>query len=330
MNILITGATGFLGGHLIDALISNKKYTIYASGRNKSKMNKKEGLQWLICDISKEQDLENIFSKVYDIVIHCGAHTNTEGTYEEFYNSNYLGTKNIVDILKGDKHKDTKLIYISTPSIYNKNFNQINISESSSIDVNYIKNSHYVWTKYLAEKYISSTLNSNTIIIRPRAIIGVGDNAIWPNLMRANKKISIPLFRQGNVMLSYTNIDSLTNFIKNLIENENFTSNDYNVSDGFLKMKNIVEILQKYSDFPIKTKKLYFKPLQIVLKTIKLFLPKGKSLSINEESLALLYYDMSFDIDKAKKNNYEIIGTFEEIVKNNFKHWDNQEERWKL
>jgi len=56
MKILVTGATGFIGNHLINELLKNKKFKIVATSRN---MEKAQTLDWFSKVVFIPYDLKN-------------------------------------------------------------------------------------------------------------------------------------------------------------------------------------------------------------------------------------------------------------------------------
>ena len=103
-RILVTGATGFIGNHLINHLVSCKKFEIIATSRD---VEKARGCKWfhevkyLECDInsSKESDLYAFFGKP-DKVIHLAwdglPNYNDLIHIEKNLTNNYLFIKNLV------------------------------------------------------------------------------------------------------------------------------------------------------------------------------------------------------------------------------------------
>lgn len=322
MKILITGATGFLGGKIVEKILATNPNTkITATGRNKGKMLN-ENVDWKSGDLGDDNFVSSIFKDKYDFIIHCAALTKNFGKLQEFLHSNVKATENIICNLKNSEN--SKFIYISTPSIFSDDKNRYNITEDSSINIDYIRKSHYIYTKYLSEKLVKESQIQYSII-RPRAILGVGENIIWPKLMKANRKIGIPLFRKGEVELSYTNVDSVTNFIVGLIFNNQVENETFNLCDGSITFKEIFLLLKKYAKFNVRRAKINFN----IIKFIFRIFPKLNNTSINMESLTLLYYDMTFDTRYAENFGFVSKGNLENIILENLKHWDNELMIWK-
>lgn len=324
MKVLITGATGFLGNALVGEFLKYSHIQVIGIGRNEEKM-KDVPIQWYKGDLNNEFFLKEVFNTTYDYVIHCAALSKNYGPISDFINSNVKSTENLVNILKLET--STKFIYISTPSIFAKNKNQYNISENELIDLEYIKKSNYIYTKYLAENIVK-TSSVNALIIRPRAILGARDQSIWPNLMKANKKIGIPLFRDGSLLLSYTNVHNLSSFISSIILKDTFVPKIINICDGYIKMKEAINIFKKHSTFPIKEAKLSYRFLIAISNILSLITSKRKEPIINKESLSLLYYDMTFDTSNASSLGYIPLNDFECVAKDILNNWNQGEMKW--
>ncbi len=132
MKVLLTGATGFLGKYVIEELEENN-YEIIAFARNekigKELEEKYKNTKFYKGDFTNLEDLEKINEKI-DFVIHAGALSTVWGKWEDFYKTNVLGTENILKFCRARKIK--KLVYISSPSIYASDKNQILVKEEEA------------------------------------------------------------------------------------------------------------------------------------------------------------------------------------------------------
>ena len=93
-KILVTGATGFLGGRLVEILSQQGEFQIVATGRNKTKgvaLTTLANVRFVVADLCKKKEVQRL-CKGIDIVIHCAARSSLWGTYKEFYNANVVLT----------------------------------------------------------------------------------------------------------------------------------------------------------------------------------------------------------------------------------------------
>ena len=74
MNILVTGATGFIGRNLVEELAKQKDNSIYCLVRPTSNISplKFYKVKFIYADITSKQSLDKIKQK-FDIVFHCAA-----------------------------------------------------------------------------------------------------------------------------------------------------------------------------------------------------------------------------------------------------------------
>ena len=124
MNILITGGCGFIGSNIAIFLKENNpKYTIHSLdniSRNSSKLNfariSEHKIKNFKIDISDEKKIKKL-SK-YDLIIDCCAEASVEFSKKDtkrVFNTNLLGTFNILEKAKRDK---SKIIFLSTSRVY--------------------------------------------------------------------------------------------------------------------------------------------------------------------------------------------------------------------
>ena len=133
MKIIITGATGFLGRNLAESFHADG-LQVTATGRSSAVGDElhKESILFKKADILNLNQLNNAFSPA-DCVIHCAARSGPWGKYRDFYDTNVVGTRNVIKLCK--KHHIKKIIFISTPSIYFTGKDRYNISNGDPISV---------------------------------------------------------------------------------------------------------------------------------------------------------------------------------------------------
>ena len=193
-NVLLTGSTGFLGAHILDAILSsNENSIVYCLIRQKNSIPPKERLKNTLnfyfgdkhseifekrirvieVDITKtkfglsENQLENLAQNV-SIAINSAALVKHYGDYSEFNSINVVGTKNIIEFC--EKY-NKKLYHISTTSVSGQGLPENNIEKINDVihfseDDLYKKqnlNNTYVKTKFEAEKLILDEISKDKL-----------------------------------------------------------------------------------------------------------------------------------------------------------------------
>ena len=126
MKILITGACGHIGSYLSENIYKIKKVSkaILIDNLKSNRFNslfhsqKKNNLNFFVRDLNNINCL-NDFNNI-DTIIHCASMTNAEksfGKEKEMYKNNLNAMKTVIRYCK---KKNTKLIHISSTSVYGK------------------------------------------------------------------------------------------------------------------------------------------------------------------------------------------------------------------
>lgn len=199
MRILITGANGFIGSHLVRHLSQKKENKIFCLVRPDSDLKNLKGLTMKIIrgDITKMATLKKI--PVVEEVFHLAGKLGQWGTTDKAYWDLHLqGTKNLVRVL--DKRKLKRFFFFSSPSVAGPNIDNLVWKESD----NYAPSNIYELTKAEAEKFLLSQ-NLPLTIIRPEFVYGPGDRHIF-QLIKAIKKHRFFIIGSGKNLLQPTYI----------------------------------------------------------------------------------------------------------------------------
>jgi nucleoside-diphosphate-sugar epimerase len=230
MKALVTGGTGFLGGALVRRLHS-MGWDVTALGRNAAKLNqlKSEGMRALQHDLKDKRAMLDV-CKDQEIVFHCAALPSPWGNYQAFYDTNVIGTRNVI---RGcEDHNVKRLVYVSTPSLYFGYSSRMNVKETDALPEPV---SNYAATKILAEQELDSAFAYGlaTIAIRPRAIFGPGDTVIFPRLIPRLQSGRLPILGDGENIVDLTYIENVVDALLLCAESPASTlGKKYNISNG--------------------------------------------------------------------------------------------------
>ena len=242
MNILVTGSAGFIGYHLCNSILNDKKNKVYGidnlnnyySVKLKKHrlylLKKKKNFFFFKINILDKKKLFNIVKKYkITVIIHLAAQAGVRYSLtnpEIYIDTNIKGFLNILEVCK--IFKISNLIYASTSSVYglNKNFpfKENNIADHPAQLYAATKKSN----ELMAHAY-SSLYKIPTTGLRFFTVYGPWgrpDMALFnftKNILE-NKKIE--LFNYGNHSRDFTYIDDIVDVIKKFI-NKPATTNKY-------------------------------------------------------------------------------------------------------
>ncbi len=180
MNILVTGANGFLGRYIVRQLAARGDRVRVVCRRRDDEFDSL-ALETLLADI---RDREKIIAACagMDAVIHVAAIAKMWGPWSEFYEINTLGTQYVIEGCR--KYGVRRLVYTSSPSVTFAGQPQENTNESVPYPTHWL--AHYPHSKALAEQLVLAANGTDgllTCALRPHLIWGPGDNHLLPRLL---------------------------------------------------------------------------------------------------------------------------------------------------
>ena len=174
-RILVTGASGFLGGRLVEVL-SAQGTAVRGTTRLVSRARQLSGVQWVQCDLAREDGLRNALGDI-ETVIHCAALCGPPGTLEEYENANVRGTLRLVRLAAEAGVKN--FVYVSSMSVYAAPQGSSPIlDETSPYDERAAERGAYTRSKLAADAavldYARHHASPRIIVLRPGTIYGPG------------------------------------------------------------------------------------------------------------------------------------------------------------
>lgn len=301
-KVLVTGATGFLGKYVVEELVEHG-YQVRAFGRNRaigqSLVN--ASVTFIQGDLTNQEDLTKACQEM-DMVVHAGALSTVWGPWEDFYQTNVLGTKYILETCR--EAKIERLVYVSSPSIYAASRDQLDIKESDAPQENRLNN--YIRSKLASEKLFKDYPDVSSVILRPRGLFGIGDTSILPRVLNLSQKIGIPLIGDGRQLMDMTCVENVALAIRLALETPQAAGEVYNITNGEPRaFRNLIEETLRGLGYPIRYRKIpaplvcaISSSLEFIYKSLKL---KGEP-ALTRYTYYLLRYSQTLDISKAERD----------------------------
>ena len=200
-KVLVTGGAGFLGKAVVNRLV-DRGDQVRSLARNYYTDLEKLGVDQVQGDLS---DADTVARACEDrtIVYHIAAKGPPWGRYDEYYQTNVVGTQNIINSCLAQDQ--TSLIYTSTPSVVQNGRDIEGADESMPYPKKF--NTHYAKTKAMAEQLVvnASRNKLKSIILRPCKIWGPGDDQILTRLVARAEKLK--QIGDGKNLIDATYID---------------------------------------------------------------------------------------------------------------------------
>ena len=322
MKIGVTGSSGLVGFNFcVEALKNNESLNILI--REDTEYLRQIDAKVYYGDLNDIKVLDK-FCEGCDVIIHSAAMISIGlDSYDEVYEVNYLGTKNLLESSK--KMKVKKFIYISSINAFNKNPVTEKLDETREL----VKRGNaYDMTKAMGQELVMNTDGIEKVSINPTSILGRYD--FKPSRLGKVIKIlyagKLPFLVNGG--LDVIDVEDLSRAIYSSIKNGR-DGETYIISGKWRSFKEINNSVQKRRDkksFVIFFPKLF---VEMNLPLLSLF-PKsilrkaadfnGKYFpgleSLTKESIEnIINFPKNIDNSKAKNDLGLTISSLDKTVK---------------
>lgn len=176
---LVTGGTGFLGRRLVERLLAENR-SVTVLGRTPAPELEARGVRFIRASLDDRDTVRTACAGV-ETVFHVAARVGIWGRYDDFFRTNVLGTRTILEGCRA--HGVARLVFTSTPSVVYNGRDLAGADESLPLTTNCP--SPYPTTKAMAEREVlaANSATLRTVALRPHLIWGVGDPHLVPRLL---------------------------------------------------------------------------------------------------------------------------------------------------
>jgi nucleoside-diphosphate-sugar epimerase len=183
--VLVTGGGGFLGGAIIRSLVENGE-TIRSFSRRRYPQLDNLGVEQVQGDLANPDAVAKACHGV-EAVFHTAAKAGVWGSYQEYYQPNVVGTRNLIRACRDAGVQ--RLIHTSSPSVVFHGRDMEGVDESAPYPAAF--HAPYPRTKAMAEQIVleAAAQGLPTIALRPHLIWGPGDTHLVPRIIARARRL---------------------------------------------------------------------------------------------------------------------------------------------
>lgn len=225
----MTGATGFIGGHLAQRLV-REGYRVRCLVRERSDTSVLEGLDVELArgDLTDARSLMNA-AQGCRFVLHCGALVSDWATIEEIRQVNVGGTRNALEASTSASAE--RFVHVSTTDVYG-------YPDRPGIDERYVPAGFSNWyseTKRSAEaevRRVEQARGLNVVILRPGTVYGPGSEDVVGDMARALRRRQMLLVNRGRAIAGLLYVENLVDAAVLALRDDAALGEAFNLTDG--------------------------------------------------------------------------------------------------
>ncbi len=298
-TVLVTGATGFLGGRVVREFLAGGAHVI-AAGRRADAMP--VGAEPFIGDLDALASAQ----LTADVVVHCAALSSAWGRWRDFEAANVTGT---AQALRAARRAGAhRFVHISSPSIYAARRDRLGIVEDD-VDAGNRLNG-YIRSKIAAERLLRAEADRDPdtpeiVILRPRGLIGAGDPSLVPRLLHAYDRIGIPLLRGGENLVDLTAVHNVALAVRLAADASGAAGESFNITNGDPRpFRELTDRLLAVRGLPPRYRALPARAAYAAagaLEAVYAALPGRPEPPLTRYTVTTLAYAQTLDISKARR-----------------------------
>jgi len=295
MRAFLTGASGFIGSHLVEFLLK-KKWQVRAL-RHQSKIHREEEIEIIRGDVRDFYTLKDALEET-DVLFHMAASLGSDLiSKDEFYKINAEGTKNVLKAAQDKKVK--RVVHLSSAGV----LGSIEKNEIASEEYPLNPMSIYDESKLEGEKVALQMAQEgmNIVVVRPGWVYGPGDKRTF-KLVKSIAKKKFVLVSKGTTWQTPIYIQDLIEGIL-LCTERGREGEIYHLSGGeVLRVREIVEIIASATGKKIPSFTLPLLPVKLTAWSLeKIFSIFRKEAPLNLAKLSFFIHPKPLSIKKAEK-----------------------------
>lgn len=213
MNCLVTGASGFIGSHLVKRL-SQSGHHVRAVHHESPFRFDHENIDSITADMTNPSSLSNLVQEG-DVVFHCAGLVKDFGSSQEIIKANFHGTQYLAEACRKKIQRFIFLGHLHTLATK--------------------KRGAYSRSKALAEEYLLQQYRDDdfpVVIIRPGNVYGPGATTWCLRPLQAIQQDRIALINHGAGLFLHTYIENLLDALLSALTTSHIEGEVFDITDG--------------------------------------------------------------------------------------------------
>ena len=246
MKLYVTGATGFVGGHLVRRLADSGRETCCLIRKSSRVTHLEElGVSLVVGDVTKKETLPAGMTGCDGVIHLANVYSLWERDKSLYSKVNIDGTRNVLEVAL--EVGVSKVVHVSTVLVYGKPADSP-FSEESSIGPEQF--SEYARTKFEGDRIaweLHDTQGLPLVVLYPGGILGPGDQKFTGDLIRNLVSGRMPATVLDNSVFTYVHVADVVEGIVRAIEKEGNVGEKFFLGKYQLSMREFYEIVCEVS-----------------------------------------------------------------------------------
>lgn len=246
MRVFVTGATGFIGRHLVQRLVhEGNQVRCLARRTSDTSFLEKQGVEIVYGDVNHRESML-VGMAGCDTLYHlANLYSMWEKDPGRFYDVNVNGTRTVLECAVDTGVK--RAVYLSTVAVFGKPQDRPFTEQSSYGPVQF---SQYARTKALAEKVAWEMFRMNglpLVVLYPAIVLGAGDNKASGQYIRdiIHRRIPGTIFHQS--ISTYVSVADVVEAMVRAAANPEAVGQKYLIGKEKLSGEEFVEMIRQVS-----------------------------------------------------------------------------------
>jgi len=204
--VLLTGATGFLGSHLLARLRATGRPITIVSRSPRPELAA-QGIRVVVGQLHDPVVCADAVRGAAT-VFHVAARVGVWGAYEDFFRDNVLATRALLAAARAAGV--ARFVHTSTPSVVYNGYDLAGADESLPLTTSCP--SPYPLTKAIAEREVlaANTSEFRTCALRPHLIWGIGDPHLVPRILARAAAGRLRIVGRGENLVDMVHVENAT------------------------------------------------------------------------------------------------------------------------